>query len=135
MEIRVVRCKEWSSPDSPTLRAFVVLEIVTPDLTLELRELKYHEPVGEDPYGRKGWVITPSKPWKTADTGETKFASMYRFVDEFQYNQFREKSVEAVRNYLYPNEVEENTVVSMTQAEKTSRLESPASLGHDDIPF
>ena len=127
MEINVVRCKEWSSPTTPTLRAFVVLEIVVPGLTLELRELKYHEPEGEDPFGREGWVITPSRPWENS-AGETKHASLYRFTEEEQYYEFRDKSVAAIRRHLYPTQ---EPVVPDIEPEQVEE----APVYDDEIPF
>jgi len=96
MEITVARITPYKSDRSPTLRAFVSLQIYTPTCTFEVRDCKYHINDSGD------WIQLPSRPYEDRETGEQRYTNTVHFPDKDEYAHFQNRGKHEIRKALDP---------------------------------
>ena len=140
MEVNVLRWNAWTTPKTPSLRGFCKFLIVTPSVSFELNDVKYHE------NDTGNWLQLPSRPYENKD-GETKFSSYFYFADRQGWDQFQPLALAALHQHMNggpvarpvhdgagpqvtpePGQSAPGTVAAIPRAE-------PVHEEYDEIPF
>ena len=102
MELKVARITPFNSEKSPTLRAFVSLEIYTPTCTFEVRDCKYHRNENGD------WIQLPSRAYEDRETGEQRYTNTIHFPDKDEWVHFQNAGKHEIRKALDDGYVEDS---------------------------
>jgi len=139
MKIEVARLNPYTSD---SLRAFVTLSVTIDNVTIEIRDCKYHvKPEGD-------WIQLPSRQYEDRESGEKRYTNTVHFPDRDEYMAFQDQAKAAVRAAINPDpyQSEHDSIMEEFHAKAEAPREvapsppAPRPAGRpadsfDDIPF